>query len=83
MREMVWKHAEKGGRFDSTRITSTKLERTRPVMAMAASNWTFSNLLVEVADRWPGCDCIFKLATHNHDVDLTTVRSMPSPGHAY
>ena len=47
---MVWRRVEIGGSWDSTRTASTEVERTRPVMALAASNWTFSSLLVEVAD---------------------------------
>ena len=50
MREMVWKRVEIEGSWDSTRTASTVVERTRPVMALAASKWTISSLLVVVAD---------------------------------
>ena len=48
--EMAWKHIEIGGSWDSARTASTEVERTRSVMALAASICTLSSLLVEVAD---------------------------------
>ena len=48
---MVWKCVEIGGSWDSARTASTWFERTRLVMALAASNWTFSCLLVVIADN--------------------------------
>ena len=47
---MVLKRVEIGGTLDSTSNVSTGVERTRPVMALAVFNWTFSSLLVVVAD---------------------------------
>ena len=44
--EMVWKRVEIGGSWDSVRTDSTGVERTRLVMALAASNCTHSSLLV-------------------------------------
>ena len=49
---MVWKRSEVGGCWDSTRIASIGVERRRTVMALAASNWTFSSMLVVVADSY-------------------------------
>ena len=48
--EILWKHVEIGGSWDFASTASTGVEQTRPVMALVASNWTFSSLLVEVAD---------------------------------
>ena len=47
---MVWKCVEIEGSWDSAMTASTWVEQTSSVMALAASNWTFSGLLVVVAD---------------------------------
>ena len=47
---MFGKCVDIGGGWNFTRTASTGVERTRQVMALAASNWTFTSLLVEVAD---------------------------------
>ena len=44
---MVLKRVEIGVSWDSARAASTGVERTRPVMAQAASNSAYSSLLVE------------------------------------
>ena len=47
---MVWKRVEIGCSWASARTASTEAERTRPVMALAASNCTLSGLLMAVTD---------------------------------
>ena len=47
---MVWKRVEIGGSWVSTSTASTGVERTRPVMALPASNRTLSSVLMVVAD---------------------------------
>ena len=47
---MVWKRVEIGGSWAFARTASTGVEWTRPVMALAATKWTFLRLLLVVAD---------------------------------
>ena len=47
---MAWKRIEIGASWAFARTSSTGVEWTRPVMALAASNWTLSRLLIVVAD---------------------------------
>ena len=50
-------------------------EWTRPVMALATSNWTFSKLPVVVADNQGAQAAAAYSGKHDRVVDLTTVRS--------
>ena len=75
------KRVEICGCMDSTGTASTCLYWTRPLIALDASNLTFSILLVVVADM-DAAAYSSTLHLHLRDVDLTTVRSMPSPGYA-
>ena len=47
---MVFKRVEIGCSLDSARTASPGEVRTRPVMTLAASNWTFLSLLAEIVD---------------------------------
>ena len=46
---MVCKCIDIGGSWDFTRTASTTVERTRLLIALAASDWIFSGLLIVVA----------------------------------
>ena len=67
---------KKGGSWYFARTASTGVERTRPVMNIFKYDGRGSR-----QPRCPGCSYMFKHATHNRDVDLMTVQSVPSPGH--